>query len=552
MHQDANTLVEMNNIVKVYGESGVCALDHAWLGVAAGTVHAVVGENGTGKSTLAKILSGYTRPDAGTLRIGASPTRFRAPADALRAGIGMIHQHPTVVPELSAWENMRLAFGPVRVGSHGPFSTGTDEPLRSRLRRICDQYEMDLPLEKRASSLSKSEVIRLWMAALMLRGVRLLILDEPGSTFTPAEHHWLHGAMRRMTEEGRTVLLITHKLGSVFESADAVTVMRRGRTVLSAATSEIDERVVAGEMMGTHSPQYIRLHVTASKSPTAPSASTAPTAPSIATGPSARPSGRRLGAADGSPSAVHVPVFALKHVTVRQNGTALLDNVNLTVYPGQVTAATGIRETGLNILEDVCAGNVKPSEGTIEYKGEGHATVTPRRLRDERIGYIPTDRFGSGAATEARATDNLIMAERRRMQRNGFLIRARIRRHSARLLHDYRVGGRASGLLKTLSGGNIQKTIIAREFEFADSLLIYAEPFWGLDVRSQETIADHMQRLVGRGAGILLIATDMDDVLRLADRVVVLHDGKSVADLPTAGLRRDVLGDYILGYRTDE
>jgi ABC-type uncharacterized transport system ATPase subunit len=468
--------LEMTGITKRY--NGLLANDAIDLTVQKQEIHAVVGENGAGKSTLMKILYGLERPDAGAISLGGVRAAIHSPLDAKRLGIGMVHQHFKLIPEFTVAENVALGAEPIR---HGLF---------------IDQMQ-------------QVEIVK-----MLYRKAELLILDEPTSVLTEQEIRKLFDTLRSLRRDGKTCIIITHKLHEVKEISDRVTVMRKGRVVAVRGTADVDKAELARLMVG----KSVLFRLEREK--------------------------RECGG----------PVLQLFEVSLRQRGRGrpLLDAISLTVRSCEIVGVAGVSGNGLGELEDVVSGLRRISSGRILHNGEDISGLSTAALRENGLAYVPADRLRRGASLASTVAENMIVSQRHGFLRAGFLAAARIQRFAERLMESFSIDGTPQDRVGALSGGNIQKVILARELASGSNLLIVSEPTWGLDVASSQFVCEKILAMRAAGAAVLLISSNLDEIRGIADTIAVMYRGRIVAILPnTPDLSKERIGEYMLGLGKD-
>jgi len=505
----------MEGIRKYYPSSGVLANDSSRLVVEAGEIHALVGENGAGKSTLMRILYGLESPDSGTISLGGRGVRIRGPAQAGRLGIGMVQQHFTLVPDFSVAENIVLGREPRKACLF--FDKKRAEEAASA---ILEEHGFRLSPSASVATLSIAERQELEIAKLLYREAEILILDEPTALLAEGEAEGLFASLRRLRNAGKTVILITHRVREVKEVSDAVTVMRRGRSVAAFATEDADEATIAELMMGPRR--------------CAPAA--APTdAPAAAVNPGAASAG-----------AAGAEVFSMRSVSLvsrRRGGRPLVDSLCLSVRSGEILGVCGMVGSGLGDLEDLVSGFARPSRGAILLEGTRYG-----RRRRRRLGYVPADRMGRGSCLEASVLDNLVALDRGRFFPGGLADLAGSRAFAEESMSRYAVAARAEDKVGYLSGGNVQKIVLARELAGGAPFLVFSNPTHGLDIASSEFVLRSIADARSRGAAVLLLSADLDEILALSDRVAVMYRGRIVAEIGRGpGLDRRALGRAMLG-----
>ena len=500
-------LLAATDIVKQFQENGVVANDHANLHVTGGTIHAVVGENGAGKSTLMHIIAGTVQPDAGRMTLRGESVRFRSPADALAAGIVISFQHPRLVPSLTVWENLVL-------GAEPRTRAGTINQREAKRRIAGRSFGISgIDLDTRSDRLSSGQVRLVSLMAAMLRlpsdRPGILILDEPTAACGPNETEEIVAAMRATARAGHGVIYITHKISDVTGVADEVTIMKGGACIASLphpfTADEIARLIFGSETVATSGTRPVAL------------------------------------ARDAAPA------FTVRGITLREGNRTLLDDVSFSVRAGEILGLTGIRQSGIEAIEEVLGGMRRPSAGTITFNGRDLTGLSAHALRRCGVGYVPTDRLLRGASMESSVAENLIVLERKQLQRAGVFLPARVHRYGRRLTEEFGIDGVLHTPLNRLSGGNIQKVILGRELAEHLQLLIICEPSWGLDIRSRELIAERIRSAANAGAAVILISTDMDEVLDFADSVGAFYGGRLSEVVPVAETSRQTLGRLVFG-----
>ncbi|SHG84528.1 ABC transporter ATP-binding protein [Geodermatophilus nigrescens] len=495
--------VELRGITKRF--PGVVANKDIELRVRRGEVHAIVGENGAGKSTLMKTLYGMHRPDEGSILLHGREVHFKSPADAIAAGIGMVHQHFMLADYLTVLENVVL-------GAEKAHGIGAE--ARRRIREISDAYALGLDPDVLVEDLGVGDRQRVEIAKVLYRGATTLILDEPTAVLVPQEVDELFGNLAELKREGLTVIFISHKLDEVRKVADSITVIRRGTTVGTADPKTTTARQLAELMVGTELPS-----------------------------PEIRTSTVR-----------ETPVLQLRDVTVAApTGRPPVDDVTLTVREGEVVGIAGVEGNGQAELVDAVMGLRALAAGTVLLGPDDITAWSTRARRDAGLGFIPEDRHRQGMLLEAPLWENRILGHQTRPPavKGPFIDRRGARTDTARIMRDYDV--RAPGpdtLAVALSGGNQQKLIVGREMSAAPRLLLAAHPTRGVDVGAQGAIWRLLEEARAEGMGILLISADLDELIGLSDTLHVMLRGRLVATLDPSAVTPEELGGYMTGART--
>jgi ABC-type uncharacterized transport system ATPase subunit len=501
--------IRLENITMRFG--AVTALDDVTLEIAAGGIHGLIGENGAGKTTLMRILYGMQAPDRGRVVIDGTPVKLRSPRDALRLGLGMVHQHFMLVPELSVLENVVLGMPPVR----GPFIDR--QVARERLAARAPEAMKGLDLDSPAGNLSLGERQRVEILKLLYRDARVLILDEPTAVLAPTDAARLLADLRRLAGEGRTVILITHKLRDVMASTDMVSVLRAGRLISTRPTKEAGLDTLAMEIVGSASPAALE----------------------DLTG--ARPA--RAGE-PGAPAPTRAPLVQLRNVTTSGvDGRGGLRGLDLTIRSGEIVAIVGVEGNGQADMARLLAGRTAATGGTIEAGGKALAPGHPLPSAPRAVGYIPEDRHRDAMIPGMTLARNLILGRQReaRFRRGFFLDDRAIEAHASRLMagHDIRPPepGRKAGVF---SGGNQQKAIVARELEETPELIVASHPTRGLDLVASRAVHDRLRQARDGGAAVALFTAELDEARHLGDRLVVLFEGRVAGELDPAAKDHEI------------
>ena len=480
-------LVELRGIVKRF--PGLVANDGIDLELHAGEVHALLGENGAGKTTLMNILTGLYRPDEGDILVDGRPVSFRAPRNAIEAGIGMVHQHFRLVESLTVAENVLL-------GWHTPrLWLGRKAGIR-QVAELAERYRMHVHPEARIWQLSVGEQQRVEILKALYRGARLLILDEPSAVLTPQEADALFETVREMAERGEGIVVITHKLDEVQAVADRITVLRRGRNVGGALRGELDSRALARLMVG----RDVTLDV-------APAAT--------------------------APGEVLLRVEAASARSDR--GLPALVDVSLDVRAGQIFGVAGVAGNGQRELAEIVTGLRRLESGSVSVDGRRLRGASAGGAIDAGVAHVPEDRLGSGLVAGLSTTDNAILKAYRRppVARGPFVDRRAARGLAERFLEAFGVSAVSPDApVRLMSGGNLQRLLLARETAEQPKVIVAVHPTRGLDVGGTETVRRVLREQQEAGTAILLISEDLDEVLALADPVGVLHDGRLAGVVP--------------------
>jgi len=498
--------VRMTAIDKRFG--AVRANRGTHLAVRSGEIHALVGENGAGKSTLMHVLSGMYGCDAGTVEVNGRIVTGWTTAQAIAAGVGMVHQHFMLVPTLTVAENVVLG----------------QEPANGRLfdraravrevEALCERSGLRVDAGRLVADLSVGEGQRVEILKTLYRGARILLLDEPTAVLSPPEVTDLWKVLRRVRDDGATIVLITHKLDEVMAVSEHITVMRQGETVAQMATGATTPEGIAKAMVGRAVDLSVREE-------------------------------RRAGVAQGPPA------MELRHLVVR--GSRLeraVNDVSLSVAPGEILGVAGVEGNGQTELLEAIAGLRAVTSGAVRLGDRDITTLGVRARGESGLSHIPEDRHRRGLILEYSLGDNLVLGQQHAFTKHGLLDRGAVTAHARRQIEAYDIRpGDASLPASALSGGNQQKIVIAREMSRAFTALLAAQPTRGVDVGAIEFIHGELRRARDAGKAILLVSAELREVLSLSDRIAVMYGGRVVAVLPRKDASEEVLGSYMTGAR---
>jgi simple sugar transport system ATP-binding protein len=505
MSDDGAIAIQLSDIVKRF--PGVVANDGVNLTVRAGSVHAIVGENGAGKSTLMKTLYGAHKPDEGTITVNGTPMVFNSPKDAIAQGIGMVFQAFMLAANLTVWENIVIGDEP---GS--AFSLGIKQ-ARSRIVELGEQYGLDIDPDALISDLGVGEKQRVEILKVLYRGAKILILDEPTAVLVPQEVDELFASLRELTTQGATIIFISHKLDEVLKHADAITVIRQGKTVGEVPDpSSVTSRELAEMMVGSELPT-----------------------------PETRES-----------TVTDIPVLELRDLTVRGGDGASrnpLDGVTFTVHRGEIVGIAGVEGNGQSELVNALVG-LQESSGTVLLDGVDIASRSTRSRRDAGVGYIAEDRHKDGLVMPFMLWENAALGHQHRAPygKGPWLDVAGAKAQTTAIVEEFDV--RTPGITVpafTLSGGNQQKLVVGREMTADPKLLVAAHPTRGVDVGAQAVIWDILRDARAAGLGTVLVSADLEELIGLSDRLLVMLRGRIVAELDPSTVTPADLGSYMTG-----
>jgi simple sugar transport system ATP-binding protein len=499
--------LELRQITKRFG--AFVANDAIDLVVEPGQIHALLGENGAGKSTLMNVLFGLYPADGGDIRLDGRSVRFNGPGEAMAAGIGMVHQHFMLVPVFTVAENVVMGHEPAKA-----FGVIDLPKARAVVKEISERFHFDVDPDALVENLPVGVQQRVEIIKALSREAQILILDEPTAVLTPQETDELMAIMRQLKAAGTSIVFITHKLREVQAVADTITVIRRGR-VVGVAPPTASQAELASLMVG----RSVGLGV--AKAPAAP-----------------------------GPAALQVSGLSL----VEPPGRTVLDGVSFEVARGEILAIAGVQGNGQTELAQALLGLRPPTAGSIRLDGRELAGCPVRQILDYGVGFVPEDRSRDGMGAGFTIAENLVLDQVSRppFARAGALDVSAIAEHAARQIEQFDVRAHGAGSpIDTLSGGNQQKVVLARELSRDLRLLVAAQPTRGLDVGSIEFIHARLLEERGKGTPVVIVSTELDEVLALADRIAVMYRGRFVGVVPPS-TSRDVLGLMMAGVPYEE
>jgi simple sugar transport system ATP-binding protein len=518
---------ELRNISKIYPGGLKPANNNISLGLRKGEILCIAGENGAGKTTLMKILCGLEAPGSGSICINGKAECVDSPAAARKLGIGMVHQHFMLFPEYTAAENIVMGSEPRKWGVFWDF-----KKTREAAAAVISAHGFSIEPERPAHTLSVGEMQQVEICRVLYRGADIIVLDEPTSVLAERETAALFETLRALAASGKSIILITHKLAEITQIADRVAVLRGGELAGVRNAAGIDEYEISRLMIGAEGLSGIARNNVAHNATAV----------------------RGEAAVRGSPE----PVLAFTNVTVMRHGQKqpLLDRLSFTVAGGEIAGFAGVGGNGLGVLEAVLGGFLHPASGKILHRGRDISRLNIRRLRNAGLAYVPADRMRVGCALNAAVSENLIINRRGEFSPYGFLSNKKIARFTDGLVTRYNIAGAApegsAVPAASLSGGNLQKLILAREIEQFKDYMVFSEPTWGLDIAAGAFVRGEIAALRARGAALVLISTNLDELLELADRIIVLYRGRAAGEFANpagtdSALLKAVIGECMQG-----
>lgn len=498
--------IEAINITKIY-PNGVVANKDVNFSADVGEIHAVVGENGAGKTTLMKVLFGMEKPTSGQIKVFGKTVHLSSPKEAISLGIGMVHQHFMLVPSFTVAQNIMLGIEPRK---------GLSVDVREMERRISDlakQLNFELPLREKVLDLPVGVKQRVEIMKALIRGAKILILDEPSSVLTPQEVQELFVVLKNLVKNGITVIFITHKLNEVKQISDRITIMRNGTVVGTYRNQDLSETDIVELMIGRKFEYDIKRSTR-------------------------------------KPGEVVMTVKNLNYF--REDGAHILKNVSFALRSGEILAIAGLEGNGQKELVEIITGLREKATGEILLDGKNILGAKPWKLRKLGISHVPEDRVEVGSALDLTVAENLI-SDRYSQEpfSKGLIYRTKVvLNHAQKLIKEFTIRTKSpTTLMRMLSGGNMQKVVVAREMTNEPKIIIANQPTHGIDVASSEFVRKKLLQMRDEGKAVLLISTDLQEVLQIADRILVMYKGEIVASFKNDGLTETDIGYYMLGVK---
>jgi ABC-type uncharacterized transport system ATPase subunit len=531
-HLAAAPALSVSGVSKRYGP--VVACDGVDLTVNRGEIHGLLGENGAGKTTLMKILLGLVQRDAGRIAVHGVTTEITSPQQAVTLGLGMVHQHFSLIEALTVWENISL-------GDTGRIDRAA---ICAQVDEVAAHYRLPIDPTARVRTLSPGQRQRVELIKCLRRNPSVLILDEPTSVLTQTESADLFSVLRRVvTAEDRAVILISHKLSEVVSATDRVTLLRHGRVVYQGATAATTVPELARWMVGREVSASVEGAVLGvlpvSRSDAAP-----------ATAEPSRPDPAVDSASDSAaaPTIGTAVAPALRLRQLSSAGGVGLGPIDMDVAPGEIVGLYGVEGNGQSLLEEILSGLAIPSAGTIEIGGRVIDLRRPGALTLGGLGIIPEDRYRSGVVLDLSVAENLMMKSLDEVSGRVFVSRAALNRRARQLIKDFAIDTPSPNTpLRRLSGGNQQRVVLARELSSQPTVLVAAQPTHGLDVGATAQMYQRLRQVAANGVAVLLVTTELEEVLALASRIAVLSGGKIAGWVPVEAASPERLGLLVGG-----
>ena len=496
-------MLELRHITKTFGD--VIANNDVSLSIAKGTIHAIVGENGAGKSTIMRIAYGFYNADSGEILVDGNPVQIKTPHDAIALGIGMVHQHFMLVDTMTVAENIIL-------GAETGSAANLDLDKANRdIEKLSGELRLDINPKAYIEDLSVGQQQRVELLKALYRNAELLILDEPTAVLSPQEVEEFFAILRRMKAQGKTIVIITHKLEEVLAISDDVTVMRDGKVVGNVKTAETNAKDLARMIVG----RDVLLRV------------------------------------EKTPAEPKNVVLNIKDLSVTDKNGVVLDGVSFDVKSGEIVGVAGIEGNGQTELIEVLAGLCKATGGSIEFEGKRVNNLTARELKELGIAHIPEDRHKRGLLMNSDLAENSILGVHYRppvATAAGFLDNSAIEKRVSEIIQNFDVRPPVPHLAaKSLSGGNQQKLIIGREFELNPKLLLVSQPTRGVDIGAIEFIHRKLIALRDAGSAVLLVSAELEEVTALSDRLLVMRKGRIVGEVDPKTVSAEEIGLMMTG-----
>jgi len=512
-------IIRTVDLTKKYGE--FIANDKINLSVQAGEIKAIVGENGAGKTTLMNMLYGMFKPTSGEIFIKDKEVKFNSPTDAIKNGIGMVHQHFKLVPSLTVYENVLLG---TELEVHHKIGKKSF-PLRiidkkkeiKVVENLIKKYKFQISSTDLIKNISVGAKQKVEILKMLYRNVEILIFDEPTAVLTPQEIRTFFDTLRELKSKNKTIILITHKLQEVIEVSDSVTVIKQGKVIGNLITKNTSSRELARLMVGRD--VLLRADKTYKNYKNEP------------------------------------VIYSVKNLsTINSDGIKVVNKISFDIHEGEILGIAGVEGNGQSELLDILSGILKATSGEVFMKGKKITNLWPKKLRESKMAFIPEDRFEKGLCKDMLISENMIAGYhgKKEICRYGFISQKKMLERMNTLIdkYDIRVSDR-KGKISSLSGGNAQKIIVAREFDSDPDLLIAAEPTRGVDIGAIEYIHNNLLKLQKQGKSILLVSSELSEIMNLSDRILVMFKGEIIGEVDANNTTREEIGYLMAGIRKD-
>ncbi len=494
-------MVEMHKITKEF--PGILANDRVSFSLNVGEIHALLGENGAGKSTLMSVLTGLYRPDGGEIYIEGKKIEFSSPKDAVNNGIGMVHQHFKLVTPFTVADNVMLSI-------KGLKQIYNQKEIEQQIIRQSEAFGLSIDPKAKIWQLSVGEQQRVEIIKLLLQGAKILILDEPTAVLTPQEANALYATLQKMTESGKSVVLISHKMNEVLENTDRITVLRDGKSIGTVQTKKTNENELAKMMVGRNISACV----------------------------------------EKKSSQKNVKIMTLDHVSVMgDNGLLKLKEISFDIYDGEILGVAGVDGNGQKELAEAVAGLRAVRQGKVSFCGKDCTKSGRKKRIDLGISYVPEDRMTTGLVTDLNAYENVALKSYRAYH-GSFIHWDKVKKYTGQLIQEFDVRlANPVNPVKMMSGGNIQKLLLAREIDSNPRLIVAVYPMRGLDIGATGYVKRLLIGQSEKGKAVLLISEDLEDLLSMTDRIIVMHGGEIMGVVHPNETSREEIGLMMAGKR---
>ncbi|AEM68957.1 ABC transporter ATP-binding protein [Mycoplasma putrefaciens] len=507
--------IEMQNITKTFLNGAIVANDDVTIQVKKGDIHALVGENGAGKSTLMSILFGLYQPTSGTIKVNGKEEEITNPIKANKLGIGMVHQHFKLVEVNTVLENIILGVEEIKAGLFL-----NKVKMRAELIEIMNKYDLHVDLDAKIQNISVGMQQRVEILKILYRKADILVFDEPTAVLTPQQIEGLLKVMKNLQKAGKTIIFISHKMDEIKQVANVATVIRLGKKIIDLDVSKVTGNEIAEAMVG-------RKLVEVKHRYTEPLSDE--------------------------------PLLDVINLTVKKDTNPKvygLETFSVKVRPGEIVAIAGVEGNGQRELVEAITGLVKPVSGGIVYKKLNIVNSSIKKRYDMGMAHIPEDRHKYGMLLDFSVEENIVSQEidKKPFSQFGFINKKAVSRYAQIVVKEFDVRGSRNGtaVARGLSGGNQQKTVVGREIKKEHDLLVVVQPTRGLDVGAIENIHSHILKEKEKGRAILLVSYELNEVMALADRIVVINDGKLIGQLPGKGAKKEEIGALMTGQTLEQ
>jgi simple sugar transport system ATP-binding protein len=500
-------LLEALNMSKTFSENMVKANSSIDFTLIEGETHSILGENGSGKSTLMHILTGLIPPDSGEIIYRGDKIIFRSPKDALDKKIGMVHQSPGIIPGFTIYENIIAGNSSVK-----GFKTGKSS-CRRKIESIKKKYSINIDTDKIPDTPEQKQYTIL--LSLLFRGIEIIVFDEPTTSLSDNKSEEFFTILKKLKDNGKTVVFITHRIATALVISDRITVLSKGESRGSFRIKNIDQEKIFNLMIENFSKDTF----------------------------SDRYEGNNRSTPEGEKSII----ISADNIRFTDRNESKKLELSFKLHEKEIIGFAGIRENNLNLLEDILGGFINPDSGSIKFRGKEIKGYTTAELRNTGITYIPSDRFTRGTSITSSVENNMAITNIRDFTRGGMVSNTKLKEHFNRGRGLYNIKADYGQPLWQLSGGNIQKVILFRELDSSPEVLIFCEPAWNLDIKTRNMIYDIIRKMRDRGTSVIILSTDIEEIVGISDRVYVMYRGESAGILKGKDINSKNIGKLMLG-----